>query len=82
MNQGISQGLSYLIYTIIAVALFSVALAVLGGGYGYGKSTQGTASTADDYYVFFHDKEQANIANGTDIKIDSVFQQFGTSLHR
>lgn len=76
MNQGISQAFSYLLYAIMASALFAIVVALFGGGYHIGK-------TSDNTTKFYYDSEAAEIVNHTEeTEVDSIWEQFGSNLHR
>lgn len=69
MNQGISQALSMLLYAIAAVGIFSVAIALFGGGYTYTES--GGA------------KLETSAASETSPNhVNSVWEQFGATMKR
>lgn len=66
MNQGISQALSMLLYAIAAVSIFTVVIALFGGGYYYTEGVGADLETSEP---------SANYVN-------SVWEQFGSTMKR
>lgn len=80
MNQGISQALSMLLYAIAAVGIFSVAIALFGGGYyqytvDADKSTEHTEVSLNTEGLTTAEKDSAK-------EVTSVWDQFGATMKR
>ncbi len=80
MNQGISQALSILLYSIAAVGLFSVVIALFGGGY-YQYTADAGKSTAHNEFGLTT-KGLTTAEKNSAKEISSVWDQFGATMKR
>lgn len=80
MNQGVSQALSMLLYAIAAVSIFTVAIALFGGGYY--QYTEG-AGTTKTHTAFNLNKDDMTVKEKeTAVKVNSLWEQIGTTMTR